>query len=238
MWYSSEISILYFSDVPKFTMVSPNVNEIEGATVKLECLANAEPYPSVQWRKSDLSSAYVVDHWYGHIRTEQIDRTLYLIFQPLKLSDAGNYTCEASNKIGRAEHTVNVAVYKKSEYTPSIVTPQVMVSAKINSNATIICDVDGKPKPTVTWSKLGQDGALNDGEISKVEKTGKKHRYSLVINKVQQSNGGTFQCTASNKINTVTKNIVLQVSSKYREEIIIYIIGIQVTRCSQLLQQR
>ena len=197
-------------------MVSHHVNEIEGSTLRLKCLANAEPYPTVQWRKSDLSTAYVVDHWYGHIRTEQIDRTLHLIFQPLKLSDTGNYTCEASNKIGRIEHTVNVAVYKKTEYAPSIVTHQAKISADINSNATIICDVDGNPEPTVKWSKVGQDGALNDGETFRHEKIEGKRRYSLVINKVQQNNGGTFQCIASNKIGTVAKNIVLQVSSKYR----------------------
>ena len=197
-------------------MVSHHVNEIENSTLRLKCLANAEPYPTVQWRKSDRSTAYVVDHWYGHIRTEQIDRTLYLIFQPLKLSDTGNYTCEASNKIGRTEHTVNVAVYKKTEYAPSIVTQQAKISADINSNATIICDVDGNPEPTVKWSKVGQDGALNDGETFRHEKIEGKHRYSLVINKIQQNNGGTFQCIASNKIGTVTRNIVLQVSSKYR----------------------
>ena len=205
---------MFFPDVPEFTSISPNVNKMEGSTVKLKCVANGEPNPSIYWRKSDVRDLYRINHWYGNIQTKRVGRTLYLIFKPLKLSDAGNYTCEATNKIGTKTHNVNVGVYRKTEYAPSIVTPQVKISADINSNATIICDVEGNPKPTVKWSKIGQEGGLN-GEISKDENIGNKHRYSLVINKVQKSNGGTFQCMASNKIKTITKRIVLQVSSKF-----------------------
>jgi hypothetical protein len=191
------------------------MNKIEDSTVKLKCLADSQPSPLIQWRKSTSRDVYTINHWYGHIRAERKGRTVYLIFQPLKLSDAGNYTCEASNKMGTRKHIVNIAVHRKTEYAPSIVTPRVKISADINSNATIVCEVDGNPKPIVKWSKIGQDGALNDGVISKDEKIGKKHRSSLVISKVQRSNGGTFQCMASNKIKTVTKDIVLQVSSKF-----------------------
>ncbi|CAB3986466.1 roundabout homolog 1-like isoform X1 [Paramuricea clavata] len=199
--------------VPEFTSISPNVNKMEESTVKLKCVANGQPNPSIYWRKSDSRDPYRINHWYGNIQIKKVDRTLYLIFKPLKLSDAGNYTCEATNNIGTKTHNVNVGVYRKTEYAPTIVTPQVKISADINSNATIICDVEGNPKPTVKWSKIGQEGGLN-GEISKDENIGNKHRYSLVINKVQKSNGGTFQCMASNKIKTITKRIVLQVSRK------------------------
>ena len=203
--------MIIFADIPEFTMVSDNVNKMEGSHVELKCQAKAQPSPVLSWRKNGKREDYKVDHWYGDIRTERRDGILYLIFKRLKLSDAGNYTCEASNSKGKDKHTVNVAVYKNTEYPPSIVTPNVYFLVDVNSNATIICDVDGNPKPAVKWSKVGDD----DGIISKEEKMKKKYRYSLIINKVQQSNNGTFQCKASNRIKSVHKNFVIHVTSKY-----------------------
>jgi hypothetical protein len=186
---------------------------VEGTTLRLKCLAKSEPYPLIFWRKGE--NVFAVGQQYGHISVERKGETVDLIFKPLKLSDANNYTCEATNKIGSNTRDVNVAVYKKSEYAPSIVTAQMKVSADINSNVTIICDVDGNPKPTVRWSKIGQDDGLGDGVITKAEKIGKKHRYSLIVRKVQKTDEGTYQCMAINKIQTVTKDIVLRVSSKF-----------------------
>lgn len=41
----------------------------------------------------------------------------------------------------------------------------------------------------------------------------------MIINKVQQSDGGTYQCVARSIIRTVSQDVVLQVSSK---SIIVY----------------
>ena len=186
---------------------------MEGSTLKLKCVVNSEPFASKYWRKVD--KLYQLGTSSGHISAEQKGKTMYLTFKPLKLSDAGKYTCKATNRIGSNERDVKVAVYKNTEYAPSIVIPQKTISADINSNVTIICVVDGNPKPKVKWSKIGQDFTPSDGVISKQEKIGKKYRYSLIISKVRESNEGTYQCVASNKIRTITKTLDLQVSSKY-----------------------
>lgn len=225
------ITSYIFLDIPEFVVVSSNVNRVEGSTVKLKCLANSEPYPAIYWRKSTARTPYAIDHRYGHIQTKRDDRTIYLIFQPLKLSDAGNYTCEARNRIGTTKRDVTVAVYKKSQYPPSIVTPYVKISADINSNVTVICDVDGNPKPHVKWSKVGQDRVLSDFVMFKDEPLqGMKHRYSLIISKVQLSNAGTFQCVAGNMISFVSKEIVLQVSSKFFSYLFIVVVYLLTSR--------
>ena len=68
---------------------------------------------------------------------------------------SGHYTCEAVNALGRDECTANLSITEK---------PQVKYDSKYDNgiegrakyNTKINTTVTGRPKPNVTWIKVGQ----------------------------------------------------------------------------------
>ena len=206
-----------FVDLPQFVHIPTDAHVKEGTELKLSCLANARPYPAILWYNEAKGIYYGIGMRYGTLRIERHDRTISLIISPVKKSDEGTYTCKATNAIGTAKHDVKVLVHSVSENAPNITgrTDGNLKVADINSNITFICDINGNPKPSVSWFKVGHDGTLGDGIILKNFPLGEMHRYVLNIERVQESDAGIFQCQAVNKINTATKTFVLHVTSKY-----------------------
>ena len=203
------------SDPPDFINVPPDVHEMEGKSIKLSCLASGRPNPRTRWRNKATGRYYTIGQTYGNIRVEQDDRTISLIFTSLQQNNAGTYTCEAENDVDKAKHDVKVLVHNQSEYAPRVTIDDDSQTADINSNTTFFCDVDGNPRPSVKWIKVGEYDGVGDGIIVKDFTLGKKNRYVLNIPRVQESDAGKFQCQAVNKISTAIKNADLQVTSKY-----------------------
>ncbi|XP_046852514.1 roundabout homolog 3-like [Xenia sp. Carnegie-2017] len=199
--------------VPEFKFISSNVNAVEGSNFTLKCLARSEPYPTVLWYKG--KTEFVPDIIYDNKQAKLVNGSIQLSFKPLSLSDAGNYSCRASNKIGSNSRLVSVYVHRKSEFPAFIKTPNRHVIADINEDVNIVCDVRGNPKPAVKWEKDGKYDFINDADVMlREEMLSKIYRHILTITKVRKRNGGIFRCVASNTISTVSKYMTLQVTRK------------------------
>ncbi|XP_040286814.1 inactive tyrosine-protein kinase 7 isoform X2 [Bufo bufo] len=163
----------------------------------VQCSATGREKPTVRWLKgdgSDLPSH--VDSEAGHLRFHRVSR-----------SDAGNYTCTASNlqqgEIRASVHLI-VAVYVSFRVVPENTT------VYQGHTATLHCQAAGDPTPHVQWR--GREGLL--------DATKSYHRIqifpngSLVIYQVSSEDTGKYTCIAGNVCNIKHRDTFLYVVDK------------------------
>lgn len=78
----------------------------QGATVKLDCLVEGEPTPTVTW----LKSGYPIQTGQGI--TILANKTLVIMVA--KQEDSGSYVCKATNQMGPQAISVFVTIRGKS----------------------------------------------------------------------------------------------------------------------------
>lgn len=91
------------------------------------------------------------------------------------------------------------------------VPPEVVVSKNQSvckgATVTLSCNATGKPTPTITWTRVWENGS-DSGELLSVN-------GFYVISNITKSSNGTYCCTASNQVrNPVNKTTEVKVESK------------------------
>ncbi|XP_030839334.1 contactin-2-like isoform X1 [Strongylocentrotus purpuratus] len=119
-----------------------------------------------------------------------------LIISDLMTTDTAMYQCFASNDHGMIYSAAQLSV---RAFPPEFLSPmETDKPAPLTATVTVVCDVDAAPAPTVTWQHDGQP--ITDGARYNLT----ADPPNLVIIDVQMSDGGTYQCTATNSNGTVT----------------------------------
>ncbi|XP_067997142.1 vascular cell adhesion protein 1 isoform X3 [Melanerpes formicivorus] len=97
---------------PRNTMISiiPAAVVKEGETVTMECTSSGNPAPLISWKKKESSG-----------ESEKIFKEATLTIQNIKIQDLGLYECEAYNKFGKEEKSVNLLVQGKLEGTDQMI---------------------------------------------------------------------------------------------------------------------
>lgn len=168
---------------PIFTVDLPNeMRTIRGNKNTLTCQASGTPRPVITWFKNDRL-----------LRSPSIKGTkVYstLTFDPISISDQGNYWCEASNVFGsKKTSTVAVSVLMK----PVIRIHPKNVSASLNDgDITLECAAEGSPNPVITWLKN------NTTMVSETSNTqnGTMSFLTIIIHKKMKTEN--YRCMASN----------------------------------------
>jgi len=93
--------------------------------------------------------------------------------------------------------------------------PETDFSAVANETISLVCNVEGSPAPTATWSKVGGSSPSSDRvTVNKVyDLESKLTSVEYVISGVIASDSGTYKCTAANTVNVVTKEITMTVTT-------------------------
>lgn len=71
---------------------------MEGLPYNLSCEVSGDPLPSVSWIK---------------VSNDELHIGKLLNFTSIRRNDAGNYTCEASNRCGNDSETISINVFCK-----------------------------------------------------------------------------------------------------------------------------
>ncbi|XP_077986502.1 neuronal cell adhesion molecule-like [Glandiceps talaboti] len=172
-----------------------NVIVLRNEDMRLKCLAEGFPTPSIAWEKTQGEEIPQDRH-----SSRSFGQTLEIT--DVEYSDEGKYRCTATNSGGTDTKEVTVKVEAKpyweeqpEDYT---IPPE--------SDITIECKPGGIPTPTVTW--------LQNGE----EITETADRRTIMGNKIsftnaQVSDTSVYQCVASNKHGEIMQSMFLNVQA-------------------------
>ncbi|XP_072244443.1 hemicentin-1 [Leuresthes tenuis] len=165
------------------------VTVVQGSLVTLTCEARGIPPPTLTWMKDGQPLS--------------LHRNLLLDGQETRLqlpdvapSDAGLYSCVASNQAGSSTKSFNLTVLEPPKITSSS-SPEELTIA-VNSPLELECSAVGVPPPTLSWLK---DGRSLEG-ASNVQQDG----HFVRISKVQVEDAGLYTCLASSPAGEDGKN--------------------------------
>ncbi|XP_022804946.1 peroxidasin-like protein [Stylophora pistillata] len=126
-------------------MLSPTTQtKDEGGSASFFCSADGNPPPKIQWRIKD-SRALI-----GPNYSMKEDGTL--IIKRLSYSDAGTYTCIATNILGSHSVSGDLVVRGLPVFTlvpPALVTPKELNTLRQS------CQADGISPPVLSWRRSG-----------------------------------------------------------------------------------
>ncbi|XP_004856657.1 neural cell adhesion molecule 1 isoform X17 [Heterocephalus glaber] len=135
----------------------------------------------------------------------------YLQIRGIKKTDEGTYRCEgrilARGEINFKDIQVVVNVPPTVQARQSIVN----ATANLGQSVTLVCDAEGFPEPTMSWTK--------DGEPIENEEDDEKYIFSddsseLTIRKVDKNDEAEYVCIAENKAGEQDASIHLKVFAK------------------------
>uniref|UniRef100_UPI00358F61D3 roundabout homolog 1-like isoform X3 n=1 Tax=Myxine glutinosa TaxID=7769 RepID=UPI00358F61D3 len=153
-----------------------------GEPAILECQPpRGHPEPSVSWKKDGAVLKG------GDPRIEA--RGWKLIISDVQRSDAGHYSCVASNRVGRRESdSALLVVLERPTFTRRPLSQLVAG----NESVEFVCQADGDPPPHISW--IRRDGEMPRGRWEELS-DGK-----LRIHGVRPSDEGTYACLAENRL--------------------------------------
>ncbi|PNI67325.1 HMCN1 isoform 2 [Pan troglodytes] len=171
-----------------------------GQRVDIPCNAQGTPLPVITWSKG--GSTMLVD---GEHHVSNPDGTLSI--DQATPSDAGIYTCVATNIAGTDETEITLHVQEPptvEDLEPPYNTP--FQERVANQRIAFPCPAKGTPKPTIKWLHNGRELTGREPGISILEDD-----TLLVIASVTPYDNGEYICVAVNEAGTTERKYNLKV---------------------------
>ncbi|XP_022809905.1 vascular endothelial growth factor receptor 1-like, partial [Stylophora pistillata] len=176
-----------------------------GEVLTLTCKVNRETV-NITWKKDgeSLKERAVID-------TRLNERKSKLVITEVVEEDSGEYSCEASNKLGTVAQSSVILGVKVS---PQIIAPLTDQSVTEGYPVNFSCVASGVPIPTIVWD-------FNNGDLpSGVNQTDQEGESVLELPRVTKEMEGTYNCKAKNKENTASSSAALRVYEKASAQVI------------------
>ncbi|XP_032907247.1 contactin-5 isoform X2 [Catharus ustulatus] len=176
---------------PKIEVHFPyTVTAARGTTVKMECFALGNPVPTISWRKVN-----------GHNPSKARLRKSQAVLEipNVQLEDSGMYECKAENSRGRNVFRGQLQVYTYPHWVEKLNDTQLDSGDQLRWE----CKATGKPRPTYRWLKNGAP-LWPQNRIEMINGV-------LMIQSVNVSDAGMYQCLAENKYGTIYASAELKI---------------------------
>ena len=189
---------------PDFVVQPQGAQIVEGGQARFEAVVSGLPEPEIEWFKD--GKLVRVSH---RFKLEFDGNRSVLTVKDAKQTDDGEFTCTASNKVGKVSCTIELVVDE------AVVAPEFL--KKMNSIE--LCEgdlarfdvrVSGTPQPDVKWLKNDKD---LEGE-PRFEFLSDDDMHSLECSNCLLSDAGTYRCTASNEAGQTSCSAELTVTEK------------------------
>ncbi|KFQ66620.1 Contactin-6, partial [Pelecanus crispus] len=172
-----------------------------GGEVTIGCKPSASPRAVITWRKG----SEVLRQNKRIILLEDGSLRLYNITK----SDAGVYTCVATNQFGVAKNSGNLIVKERTVIT----TPPSNMDVTVGESIVLPCQVSHDPSIHVvfTWSFNGNTIDFNRG-IHHFERIGRESVGDLMIRNIQLHHSGKYTCMVQTTLDSqsATADIIVR----------------------------
>lgn len=164
----------------------------KGESVKLECLGEGNPMPTIQWTKPGRLLPNGAETFEGPI----------LNFNAVGRQEVGVYQCTADNGISApATATIDLRV----QYPPEIEIERSWIHTGLHQEALLTCFVHAEPPANVLWYRDERVIVPSDTRIL----GSSNNKYTLILRNIQESDFGLYSCNADNKLGRSSQNIEL-----------------------------
>ncbi|XP_045778362.1 hemicentin-1-like [Maniola jurtina] len=174
---------------PKQSLIELKVGDI----LILPCQADGFPKPNIEWRFFSKDSKIAQ-------KTLRKDITNTVVIPRVQLSDEGLYTCVASNTKSSSNITYEVNV-KAPPTIFNTLRDKTIEAVKGDLVLRLPCIVEGRPKPTVTWTFENGLNIVTGTEWYDVEEDG-----TLIIKNIDEDGAGDYICKAENPLGSSFEN--------------------------------
>uniref|UniRef100_A0A8C6K5I7 Ig-like domain-containing protein n=1 Tax=Nothobranchius furzeri TaxID=105023 RepID=A0A8C6K5I7_NOTFU len=174
-----------------------------GKNVSFHCLASGRP--PVSWSLPDgtlVNNALQSDDSGLRSRRYVMFGNGTLLLQQMGKKDEGDYTCHATNKLGKDEKKVRVKVEPNA---PQIEKSQSTMTVKLEESAKLSCQAIGEPKPRIVWISPRKDVIQVSSDKYQILEDG-----TLVINRLTLADEGKYACVARNAAGDDVKNTIVK----------------------------
>nr|XP_015193235.1 PREDICTED: neural cell adhesion molecule 1 isoform X4 [Lepisosteus oculatus] len=197
--------------------VKPKITYTENKTaleleeqISLTCEASGDPTPNIVWsfgrRVFTEGEQEPINRIYQsldrNIEVRSDARVSSLTLKYVQFTDAGQYLCTARNSIGQDSQFMYLEVH----YAPKIQGPVTSYTWEGNP-ANITCDVIAHPSASVVWFRDGQQLPSSNASNIKIYNT--PSTSFLEVTPESQSDFGSYNCTATNRIGTESREFLL-----------------------------
>ncbi|XP_053281050.1 neural cell adhesion molecule L1-like protein isoform X7 [Pleuronectes platessa] len=168
---------------------------LKGRDLKLECIPEGFPTPTVKWIKmgEDLP-----------VRTKFKNSGKMLSISAVEERDQGKYMCTAENSGGKVVHYFDVIVEEPPKWLTEPPQSQLTV---IGADVHIKCSVSGKPLPDITWRRNGELFEDDPGSNRRVLDD------TVVLHNAREEDSAVYQCEASNTHGSILANVNIMVTN-------------------------
>ncbi|KAM4586072.1 matrix-remodeling-associated protein 5 [Fundulus diaphanus] len=177
-----------------------------GENFQVDCVATGLPSPDVSWSLPDgtlVNNALQSDDSGLRNRRYVIYGNGTLLLQQMGRKDEGDYTCHATNKLGKDERKLSVKVGPNA---PQIgLKSQSLVKVKLGESAKLSCRATGEPEQRITWISPQTEFIPLLSDKYRVIEDG-----TLILKKVTLADEGKYTCVARNSAGEDIKNMIVE----------------------------
>ncbi|KAM9859038.1 contactin-3 [Aulostomus maculatus] len=177
---------------PKIEVHFPDsVPAAKESVVKVECFALGNPVPEISWRRTSGVPF--------PSKVKMKNSNAILEIPNFQQEDAGTYECMAENRRGKNAVRGRISFHAKPHWFQTMAD----TALSIEENLFWECKANGKPKPSYSWLKNGEQ-VIAEGRIQ-IE------NGALSIAALNLSDSGMYQCVAENKHGIIYSSAQLMV---------------------------
>ncbi|KAJ7986246.1 hypothetical protein DPEC_G00337960 [Dallia pectoralis] len=160
------------------------VSVVENSRAQLTCVAEGYPQSIVFWEKDGMPVSNTTGE-YNVLPSGE------LIIDHAQPSDAGIYTCVATNSVGQDSWTVSLSVHTHPVFT------ELPRDKSLNKGERLLlaCGVTGTPPPKITWTFNSNIKPAHYNHVN--------GHSEMVIERVTKDDSGTYSCVAENSVGVI-----------------------------------
>ncbi|RMX58472.1 hypothetical protein pdam_00022152, partial [Pocillopora damicornis] len=203
---ASTINVQYLD---KPDIYSTDMRPAEGTAVKISCIVDGQPTPTVSWTMngSPLNTS-------GNSRIFLRNGDKQLNIMNLSRTDSGEYRCVAQNSRGNISSNASVL---SVQHQPEIALNPLNATKVEGENITWSCNATGNPEPIISWIFCGSN--INTTYNPRIVFS--KGRQEMTITSIIRTDNGEYQCMASNMLGNVSSRVAT-LDVLYQPEIVLH----------------